>query len=684
MKSRPKLMYEDILKCKGKRVAIDTETNGLEYWENKIIGIGIYCEDADVSGYVETCTFEYLPLGKPKSKLEWKGAMDYSKSKRGRRVQEQVVYQPTVLTAIPNQARIDYFLKAVHEIANDPDTVLIGHNLKFDAHFLGLKLWELPCKIVDTAVMVHLYDCRLLKSLGAAEFEFLAGESKRHHVTKAEKRFKKTVWRWPAEVIADYCENDCVVTYQLAQHLYPLLRERDLHRLFNLQMKYLRVLQKMEWRGMLVREEFCHEAIATFDRNIAAMEQDLFDACGKEFNWRSGNQLSEAIYEGLGIEKPVNPYEDDDGFNFAHQRIAKMYTETATNTPLLIKEKHPLVSLLIDLRETVKLRKDAEKYISRRDKDGILHAKFNQAKAITGRLTSSEPNLQNLPALKRKTQFESKYTGGAVREGGYNLRQALCARPGYKLVSIDHKQQEMRLLAILSQEPTMLEAMRNREDIHLRVAIKVWGDCGKEENKLHREWSKAISFGLIYGLSDESLQEYLTKMGIEASAVDLKYQYFESFPGLRPWFAQVIQTVRDTFHVRYWSDRIWWADNPGVGYKGINALIQGGCADFVSVVLIRCNEVLEAQGWGYLVSIIHDEVIFEIEERFVVEAAAVLSRVMEGEDIFGIPFATDVAVGDSYGVLNDIDLPEYTSQIDWREYRYDVVLGKPMTAESVA
>jgi DNA polymerase I-like protein with 3'-5' exonuclease and polymerase domains len=113
---------------------------------------------------------------------------------------------------------------------------------------------------------------------------------------------------------------------------------------------------------------------------------------------------------------------------------------------------------------------------------------------------------------------------------------------------------------------------------------------------------------------------------------------------------------------------LWFADNPGEGYKGINALIQGGCADFMSVVLLRCNQILEKQGWGYIVSVIHDEVLFEIQDDYLEIAAAVLSRAMEGEDIFGLPFATDVEVGDSYGTLEDFPLMVNVSEIDWRDY----------------
>jgi DNA polymerase-1 len=670
MKETPSrlLTAEDILACSGHLVVIDTETNGLHWWENDLIGIGIHCPTAGITGYVHTCTYEEIPFGKPRSKQEWLGKMDYSASKRGKRVMETVTHQPTVMAAVPSEPRIKHFLAAVHEIVKNPKTVLVGHNLKFDAHFLRLHLWELPCKVLDTSVMVHLYDSRLLINLASSEKEFLGSTSKRHHVRKAQKRFAKSVWLWDARTVEDYCVNDCVVTHQLGEVMMPLLEKRGLLKLLGLCMKYMRLLQKIEWRGMMVTTIFCHEAIREFDANLKSLEKDLFDTVGYEFNWRSSSQLSKAIYENLGIPKPTNPFSESERFDVQNFRAAKLYTESATSTPLLIKENHPLVSTIVDLRETAKLREYADKYIKLRDRQNVLHASFNQSKTLTGRLSSSEPNLQNLPSGKRKVDVESTYTGGAIRSGGYNLRQALVPRAGYTLLSIDHKQQEVRLLAILAQEPVMLEAMANREDIHLRIAKEVWGDCGDELNKLHRDWSKAITFGLVYGLSEESLQEYFGKLKIEADAVEVKQQYFETFPGLQPWFQQVIQEVRETGGVRYWSGRLWFADNPGEGYKGINALIQGGCADFMSVVLLRCNQILEKQGWGYIVSVIHDEVLFEIQDDYLEIAAAVLSRAMEGEDIFGLPFATDVEVGDSYGTLEDFPLMVNVSEIDWRDY----------------
>lgn len=662
-----KLLKEDILACAGNVVAIDTETTGLHWYSDQLIGIGIHCPQAEVSGYAHTCSYQDREYGKPKKHEEWHGEMDYSKSKRGRKVKNIEWRRDQATFACPEPVRIDHFLPAVWQICQDPNTLLIGHNLKFDAHFLQLNLWELPCKILDTAVLTHLVNANLPKSLAAAEAHFLGTASKRSHVAQADKRFLKSPWMWGEKVLEDYCTNDCVVTYQLAEVLMRKIRKMDLQGLLSLQMKYLRLLQKIEWRGILLEEKFCYAAIEEFDRNTHDLEQELFDALGKEVNWRSSKELSQAIYEDLGIPRPKNPFPPG-----AKNAGAKIYTKTSTGTPLLLKTKHPLHKEIIVLRETVKLREYAGKYLTLRDEEGAIHTSFNITGAKTGRLSSSDPNLQQLAAKYRKYDLESEYTGGAERVGSYNLRQALVARPGYKIISIDHKQQEARLLAILSQEPTLLQFMADRKDVHLSIAMLVWGDCGPEQNKKHREWSKATVFALCYGMSVESLQEYYEKLEIEADALQVRNQFFNTFPKLTAWFEQTTAQIEHDGGIRYWSGRYWFPEYLSEAYKGINAVIQGGAGDFLSVVLVRANQVLEAQGWGYLISIIHDEALFEIREEYVETAAPVLARVMEGEDIFGVPFLTDIEVGDSYGTLQPFVTAIDVSQLEWRNFLREV------------
>jgi len=665
-----KLLREDILACEGEILAIDTETTGLHWYSDQLIGIGIHCEAAGISGYAHTCSYQMADYGKPKKREEWNGTMDYSKSKRGRKIKD-VTYVPDQETyAIPEPIRATHFLSAVQAICQNPKTVLVGHNLKFDAHFLGLRLWELPCKILDTAILTHLIDSNLLKSLEAAEAEFLAGVSKRDHISKADKKFNKKPWMWGEKILEDYCTNDCVVTYQLAQVLMPKIREMDLMGMVKGQMEYLRLLQKIEWRGIRLEEKFCHTAITEFNKNIGELQEELYDVLGKEVDWRSSKQLSKAIYEDLGIDMPISPFPPG-----SKNAAAKMYTGTCTGTPILLKTKHPARKEIIVLRETVKLKEYAEKYLILRDRHGNLHASFNPTGAVTGRLSCSDPNLQQLAAKYRKYDLESSYTGGVERKGSYNLRQSLTVRPGYKMVSIDHKQQEARLLAILSQEPTLLDYMAKRKDIHLSIAIRIWGDCGPDENKKHRDWSKATVFGLSYGMSVESLQEYFEKLEIEADAQEVRDAFFSTFPLLLAWFAKIVEQITADGGIRYWSGRYWFPLYEDDAYKGINAIIQGGAGDFLSVVLTRANKILEAQDWGYLISIIHDEALFEIKEEYMEIAPPVLARVMEGEDIFGVPFLTDIECGDSYGTLGEYKTELDISKINWKDYLVREAVG---------
>ena len=255
------LTPDDIKACRGHVVAIDTETTGLRWWENRIIGVGIHCPQVGVTGYMPTCTYREAPYGKPKRRKVWMGKMSYDKSKRGRRVLEEVVEQPTRSEAVPAPHLIAQALDAVDEIAKDGRTTLVGHNLKFDAHFLDLPLWQMPCTIVDTSVLVHLIDSRLPKSLEKAEEHFLGNTSKRQHVEVGKSEKKLMPWHWQPDHLAAYCTNDCVVTYQLAEILTPQVRSLGLLKLFSLEMAAIRLLQKIEFRGLLLDTAFCRQAI---------------------------------------------------------------------------------------------------------------------------------------------------------------------------------------------------------------------------------------------------------------------------------------------------------------------------------------------------------------------------------------------------------------------------------------
>jgi DNA polymerase-1 len=348
------------------------------------------------------------------------------------------------------------------------------------------------------------------------------------------------------------------------------------------------------------------------------------------------------------------------------------YNKYRTSSFILMeKGAHPLGGLILEMRECDKLIGFLDNYKELADDDRIVHGTFNITGTRTGRLSSSRPNLQNIPSSHRAREDTGVFSGGGVREGEYNLRQAIISKPGYTLVSIDHRQQEMRMFGILAQEPVMMEALKNREDIHMRVALSVWGDCGPELNDLHREWSKAIGFGLIYGMTTGSLQYKLNKTPEEAQKI--AQQYWATFPRIQPWLNEVIKKGTKQGYIRYWDGRIWREDDNLKMYKGANAQIQGGAAGIMSLAIVRADKVVTTQDWGGALSIVHDEAIFEIRDECVDEAVPVLLRVMEVEDIFNLPFNAEAKVGKSYGTLQKIKVTADISAIDWKRYTEDKV-----------
>lgn len=682
-----RLQLDDLRKLKGQVCSLDTETDGLAWWRNKVIGISVCCPALNLQGYISTCHYEEIAYPTGRSKKVWTGEYNYPQPGEtriknsyvmlhGKRTKiEMIVPAPKkekiyreerteqiLTTAIPHADEIAQARDILLDVASDPATCIIFHNSRFDCHMLNLDLLNKPCMVMDTSIMVHLYDSRLKKGLDNCEQAFLGKNSKRDQVQQAPKGLKKKIWHWPLEIVEEYAENDAVVTFQLAETLSPLLRKLKLIDLLKIQMEYSKVLWRMERRGMLLNTEFRMTAIQAFTDNQKLMVQDLYDAVGYEFNWQSNQQLSKAIYENLGIAQPANPYADKEG------KKAKKdgYNEFCTSKTILTKTKHPLGPLIQDIRETAKLRTDVVKFGALVDSEGVIHTNFNQVRTLTGRLSSSKPNLQNLASANRKRETESEYSGGARRVGEYNLRQAFKARPGYTFVSIDHSQQEQRLFAIVANEPVMLEALAKRLDIHLMIALAVWGDCGPERNKLHRSWSKALSFGLLYGMSLDTLRRDLGKTQAEAEVIFA--QYFGRFPRIQPWFEETTNEMYKRGYVRYWSGRIWREDQSKFFYRACNAVIQGGAADLVQIAVLRLAKVCEYQDWGAVVSIIHDEVLLEIRNDFLIEALPVLVRIMEVEDIFGLPFKAEAKYGLTYGQLDtEVEFDEL-SAVDWTQY----------------
>ncbi len=440
---------EDIAKCSGFRVGLDVETTGLHWWSDKLLGVGIYCPDAGVEGYYDC-----------------------------RQSPEQA------------QAASD----AVRGWG--AGTVVIAHNLKFELHFLGIDVLATGWKMwLDTLVLAHLNESRgtkegyPAKTLGAQSKLLLGEDSKESFYAGKSSKVRRKLWLWPKSEIAAYCTNDARLTYRLAEVLVPIIRNKGMWPLFLTQMEYLGRVWQIERWGMLTDIEFLERSLAKMLDDVSQQEVALYNATGKPegFNWRANKALSKALYEDMGIEKP----QWDGGGEGASERLGTEYTETSTSTFLLMeKAHHPLGQLVMELRESDKLAGTLKKWKSLRDDNGVVHCNFNLAGTRTGRLSSSEPNFQNLPSDVRSRTTQSVYSGSQVtRTAEYNLRQVFVPRPGNVIAAVDYKQMEIRMFGLLAQDDRMLEALRTGDDIHARVAAAIWG----ESDKVKRECAHARS-----------------------------------------------------------------------------------------------------------------------------------------------------------------------------------------------
>lgn len=592
---------------KGHTLAIDVETTGLQWWSDKLIGVGIWCPQSDICGYIPTLSDE-------------------------ERIQTKEALKRYIL----------------------PESIVIAHNAKFDLHFLDTNPRELGWSIIDTTVPVHLLDSRNYKNAEAVEKQLLGTESKKEYVSMAPTKLKNKIWEWPLELTAAYCINDVRIEYEFARILMPWIEAEGLLDLFTKEMVYLNLIWEIERLGVLTDPDFISHAEKMLRVHQEDLENQLLDAVGYDFNWRSHKQLSKALYDDMGIERPENPFTVS-RFN----RDKGKYNSTMTSTFILMeKAKHPLGELVSVLRETAKLINYLTRWQKSVDSDNVLHTSFNLTGTRTGRLSSSKPNLQNIPSEFRGHFTQAVFSGTVEREEEYNLRNAIIARPGHKFVAVDYKQMEMRMFGILSGDPFMLDSLNAGRDVHADIAEAVWG----VRDKVHREWAKTISFGLIYGMSKGSLKFKLDISWEQANKIT--DDYWTTFPRIKPWLYGTADECRQKGYSTYWSGRRWLEDDDEFFFKSANAQIQGGCADLLSVAALRTDQYFKKElPEVRLINLVHDELIAEAPDELIHKTRKEMARIMRVEDLFGVPWLTDAKIGPSYGNMTPLVEESYEEEI---------------------
>jgi DNA polymerase-1 len=429
-----------------------------------------------------------------------------------------------------------------------------------------------------------------------------------------------------------YAAEDADITLQLAERMLDELGEMNLTSLLDdVEVPLARVIAEMEDIGIKVDVDFLQELSDEFEGRLGAIEEKVFEAAGEEFTINSPKQLSEILFDKLGL--PV---------------IKRTKTGYSTDQSVLneLKSQHELPELILDYRHLSKLKStyvDSLPELVHAD-TGRVHSSFNQAVAATGRLSSSNPNLQNIPIRS---------------EEGRRIREAFVAEDGWLLCGGDYSQIELRILAHMSQDPVLLQAFRDGEDIHRRTASEIFEVEPDEVTADQRAAAKTINFGLIYGMGSTRLSNELDISRSEAS--DYIDRYFARLKKVQPFFDKLKGDAADKGYVETMIGRRRPIPELRSGRGRLQALgerlamntpIQGSAADIIKVAMIAIQRRLKNEGLkGRLLIQVHDELLFEAPEDEIDVVMDLAKEEMEGAMDLDVPLLVEFYKGHSWAEL---------------------------------
>jgi len=533
----------------------------------------------------------------------------------------------------PDQLDRDAVLARLRPLLEDPDRAKVGQNLKYDMSVLarhGVTLrgiafdTMLESYVLDATATRHDMDSLADKYLGeqTIRFEDIAGKGAK------QLSFDQV----PIEQAGEYAAEDADVTLRLHQALWPRLeQEPRLARLFReLEMPLVPVLSRMERRGVRVDAAMLAVQSRELATRMHEVEQHAYRVAGSPFNLGSPKQIGEIFFDRLGL--PV---------------VAKTPTGAPSTAESVLQELadqgYELPALILEHRGLAKLRSTYTEKLPQmiNPATGRVHTSYHQAVAATGRLSSSDPNLQNIPVRT---------------EEGRRIRRAFVPAAGHRMLAADYSQIELRIMAHLSGDAGLLAAFESGQDIHRATAGEVFGVPPAEVSADQRRSAKAINFGLIYGMSAFGLAKQL---GIEREAAQTYVdRYFERYPGVRAFMERTREQARDQGYVEtVFGRRLYLPDirarNPQVRAAAertaINAPMQGTASDIIKRAMIDLDQWLEGAGApAQMIMQVHDELVFEVREDLVEEVGARVRALMQGAADLAVPLLVDVGVGDNW------------------------------------
>ncbi|MGD8784791.1 MAG: DNA polymerase I, partial [Thioalkalispiraceae bacterium] len=600
--SQPEKSYQTVLEQKqldewlnrikkARLFAFDLETTSLDYMQAKIVGIAL----ADNAGQAA-----YIPV-----------AHDYMDA--------------------PTQLERDEVLKQLKPVLEDPKQLKLGQNLKYDMSVLanyGIELngvafdTMLESYVLDSTASRHDMDTLALRHLShkTIHYEDVAGKGAK------QIGFNEV----SIEVASEYAAEDADITFQLHEKLWPQLeKHKSLVKVFNeIELPLIPVLSRMERNGVLIDKDKLDKQSQQISKRLAELEQQAYKEAGEEFNLGSPKQIQTILFDKLGL--PVI------------SKTPKGQPSTAEPVLQELAENYALPHLILETRGLAKLKSTYTDKLPEmiNPETGRVHTSYHQAVAATGRLSSSEPNLQNIPIRS---------------EEGRRIRQAFIAEPGYKFVAADYSQIELRIMAHLSGDKGLLQAFAAGEDIHRATASEVFAGGG-EVTAEQRRSAKAINFGLIYGMSAFGLAKQLGVGRAEAqSYIDL---YFSRYPGVKDYMDKTRELARDQGYVetvfgrRLYLHEINSSNAMRRQYAertAINAPMQGTAADIIKRAMIKLDGIIVGRTLDMkMIMQVHDELVFEVSENILDSCMDIIRDAMVEAASLSVPLTVDIGVGNDW------------------------------------
>ncbi len=579
--------------------AIDTETNSLNIERASLVGISLCYED-NLS--------YYIPINH--------NNIDGSNK-------------------IENQLDEKYVINQINKICTNESILKIGQNIKYDIRILN-KYGVSFKSIADTMLMSYSIDNGIYKhNLDDLSFNHLNHTTIKYKDVVGSGKNEITFDKVSIDKAVNYAAEDSLLTYKLFLKLYPkMVKQRANFVYQNIDLPLVEVLSNIEQNGIEVNKNFLIKLSKDFDNESKKLEKNIFQLSKEEFNIGSPKQLGEILFINLKIPG-------------GKKTKSGTYSTDSSTLGSLSSDGYEIAKLVLEWRELTKLKSTYTDALFRlTDNKSRVHTSFGLANTLTGRLSSTDPNLQNIPIRT---------------ENGRQIRTAFISKKGNKLVSFDYSQIELRLAAEISGDKNFIKAFKNNEDIHASTAKEIFNLKDSQLNSDFRRKAKAINFGILYGISPYGLAKQLGITNYEAK--EFINQYFGKYPNIKKYMDTQIDFAKTNLFVETIFKRkinIRGIVDKNFAVRGfaerqaINAPIQGSAADIIKLAMIEINnEIINKNIDAKMLLQVHDELIFEVENKKKEDLINKVKVIMESVHLkyknFSVPLTVDYGFGDNWG-----------------------------------